>query len=207
MRWLRVATAHTSYLYERGLSEVVDRSVLRGLEELAKRHVRTAVLDRYLHSHQPKKVGEQSEALNANERHASEALTALPIFEDAMHLGVGEAALIQERRSKSPGVIAHQIVGVAALLGGHNAVRRLVDCALASAQSTSTASEPAIDWQIMLHSNVGHEHQQTLQEQTLQEQTLQEQTLQEQTLQEQTLQEQTSPCSPYYSTAIRSCRG
>lgn len=154
LRWLRLATAHTSFLYEYGLSEVVDQSVLHGLEELAKRHVRAAVLDRYVTDHQPKKVGQQSTALNANVRQAWEALATLPIFEDAIHLGKGEAASVRERRSKSPGVVIHQIVGVAALLGGHQTVRRLVDRAITSTPSTSPGSEPAIDWRTMLQSNV-----------------------------------------------------
>lgn len=154
IRWLRLATAHTSYLYEYGFSEVVGQSVLRGLEELAKRHVRLAVLDRYVNDHQPKKAGQQSTALNMHVRRTWEALTALPIFEDAMHFGAGEAALVQQRRSKSAGVVVHQIVGVAALLGGHHVVRRLVDRALANAQAPSAAPEPAIDWRTMLESNV-----------------------------------------------------
>lgn len=154
MRWLRLATAHTSYLYESGLSEVVDQSVLRGLEELGQRHVGTAVLDRYVHDHQPKKVGQQHTGFTANVHRAWEALTALPIFEDVMHLGKGEAALVRERRSKSSGVVVHQIIGVAALLSGHHVVRRLVDRAVASAQSTLATPEPAIDWRTMLHSNV-----------------------------------------------------
>ena len=154
MRWLRLATAHTSYLYEYGLFEVVGPSVLRGLEELAKRHVQVAVLDRYVHDHQPKKVGQQSTAFNADVRRAWEALAALPVFEGAMHFGAGEAALLRERRLKSLGVVVHQIVGVAALLGGHNTVCRLVDRALADAPSTSAAPEPEIDWRTMLHSNV-----------------------------------------------------
>ncbi|MFF4242621.1 hypothetical protein ACFYYL_42720 [Actinomadura geliboluensis] len=155
MRWLRLATAHTSFLYEYGLSDVVSQLVLRGLEELAKRHVRAAVLDLYVKDHQPKKVGQQSTALNVDVRRAWDALVAFPIFEDAIHLGKGEAAVAQERRSKSSVVVIHQLVGVAALLGGHQTVRRLVDRALASAPSASTAQEPAIDWRTMLQSNVG----------------------------------------------------
>lgn len=153
MRWLRLASAHASYLYEHGLSDVVDSSVLRGLEELAKRHVRTAVLDRFVRDYQPKKVGQQNDVLNADERRAWDALTALPIFQDAMHFGTGEAAVIRGRRSKSPGVVVHQIVGVAALLGGHKVVRRWLDRAVDSAQSVSVAPEQAIDWRTLLASN------------------------------------------------------
>jgi dsRNA-specific ribonuclease len=153
MRWLRLATAHTSFLYEHGLTKGVDPSVLRGLEELAKRHVRTAVLDRYVMDRQPKKVGQQSTALNADVRRTWEALAAFPIFKDAICLGTGEAALVQQRRSKSPGVVVHQIVGVAALLGDHGVIRRLIDRALSNAQPPSAAPEPAIDWRTMLQSN------------------------------------------------------
>gem|GEM_PF-4566866 len=153
MRWLRLATVHTSYLHEYGLSEVIDRSVLHGLEELSKRHVQVAVLDSYVHKHQPKKVSQQATQFNANIGHAWEALAALPIFEDAMQLGTGETGLVHERRSRSPVVVLHQIVGIAALLGGHDVVVRLIDRAISSAQVTTAAPEPAIDWRTTLESS------------------------------------------------------
>lgn len=153
MRWLRVATAHTSYLYENGLSDLVGASVLQAIAELAKRHVRMAVLDRYVKSHQPAKVGQQVAALTADERAAWAALAALPIFRDATHFGRGEAAVARDRTSRSQRVVVQQIIGVAALLGGHPAVRRLVDRAVAGVPATS-ASEPSIDWRSTLAQHV-----------------------------------------------------
>lgn len=149
LRWLRVASVHSSYLYENGGTAHVGQSVLRGLSELAKRHVREAVLDRYVKDHQPDKVGQQSVAFADHERSAWEALNDLPVLDGAMRFGKGEAALAEERRSKSRREVVQQIVGLASLFGGHPAVRRLVDRAVSSTRSTSTP-EPLFDWRASL---------------------------------------------------------
>lgn len=148
LRWLRVASVHSSYLYENGGTAHVGQSVLHALSELAKRHVREAVIDRYVRDHQPDKVGQQSFAFAEQRRNAWDALNDLPVLDGAMRFGKGEAASAEDRRSKSRREVVQQIVGLASLLGGHAAVRRLVDRAVSSARSTSDRS---FDWRALLN--------------------------------------------------------
>ncbi|WP_214407390.1 putative dsRNA-binding protein [Pseudonocardia lacus] len=157
-RWLRAASAHSSYLYEKGLSRIVAPSVLHGLAELAKRHVRAAVLDRYIAANHPAKVGQQSSALAAHERSAWDALAALPAVEDSLHFGKGEAQQLAQRPTRSRLAVVQQVIGLAGLVGGHAAVRRLVDRAVTE---SAAASEPetVADWRTTLDQLVPHEDQ------------------------------------------------
>jgi dsRNA-specific ribonuclease len=150
MRWLSFATVHRSYLYESELSEILDHSVLHALEEVGKRHINMAAIDRYLATHQPKSSGQQSKEYTEYVRRVREVVAAQPVLMGAALLGKGEGAQNNERHSKAPAVVVGQIVGVTALLGGHQAVRRLIARAIADADASPVRPQRVIDWRTLL---------------------------------------------------------
>ncbi|CAM3106292.1 DRBM domain-containing protein [Prescottella defluvii] len=128
MRWLKLASVHSSYLYENRTIEA-DPKVLHMLAEVGKRWLGLAILDSFALEYRAKSAGEQSQVL-ANLRAAFfDALGTRSRLARHHILGRGEALAMQNDayRAKSrvevDGVL--QICGAVALWGGVDSLYEL----------------------------------------------------------------------------------
>jgi len=148
-RWLRIASMHKSYLYERErvLSAQVNANLLNALEEAGKRWLNLALLDCYLTEHQPESAGKQSTTAIALRSSADKVVDHQFMSFDAVLLGRGEAAESAARPSRSASMGVRQIIGMLALTGGIASVYRIAESAY---KQTQSAVENQRDWRTLL---------------------------------------------------------
>ncbi|MFD9946746.1 putative dsRNA-binding protein [Nonomuraea sp. NPDC059023] len=148
-RWLRIATMHKSYLYERerALSAQMNAKLLNALEETGKRWLKLALLDRYLTDHLPESSGAQSTAMNTLSSAADKAVDQQFMSLGAVLFGRGETSESAARPSKSASMAIRQIIGMLALTGGIETVYRIAESAYSR---TRSAMEGQRDWRTLL---------------------------------------------------------
>ncbi|MGW4018270.1 putative dsRNA-binding protein [Rhodococcus ruber] len=156
-RWLKLACAHSSYLYEH--REIgVEPNVLDMLQELGKRWLTLAVLDSFALEYRAKSAGEQSQVLARLRHTLFDLLASAPDFTNHLLLGRGEALMMQnseyqaKTRVQIDGVL--QICGTLALLGGidslYDLVRRWYPQVKDTIRSGDGATD-AVDWKTALN--------------------------------------------------------
>lgn len=144
-RWLRLATMHVSYLYERHGELSVNAELLRMLDSLGSRWCRLYTLEAFLSCEPLASAHGQSRAWAEYSAPMAEHLGEYLHVDQAILLGRGEASTSSDphRHKRTYASVAWQIIGAICLLGGHPAVSKLTKTAH---QEVAPKIVPAIDW-------------------------------------------------------------
>ncbi|GAA3120053.1 hypothetical protein GCM10010466_08600 [Planomonospora alba] len=152
-RWIRIASMHTSYLYENNgrLLAPVNGVFLRAIEEVGRRWVKLSLLDCYTAKHHPAKVGQQSSEISllgaAINKYIDDFFAPLGFT----LLGKGEAAQAADRPSRAFSNVNFQVIGVIALLDGIKQIHRFVRSAYDNGLPSIAKKR---DWRTLLEQQV-----------------------------------------------------
>ncbi|MFC7264795.1 putative dsRNA-binding protein [Streptomyces lutosisoli] len=150
-RWLRIATLHTSYVYEdvRGPAGLLTPHTLNMLGSLGGAWLNLLVLDALAADPklQDRDEGTQSARLAQHRKDAVRQLGSWAADADFAHLGRGQA---QSETASVAEAVALQVVGALVLTGAHEAVRRLVAAKTRNAGRGAGAGVPQRDWLTLL---------------------------------------------------------
>lgn len=150
-RWLRIATLHTSYVYEdvRGPAGLLTLHTLNMLGSLGGAWLNLLVLDALAADPTvlDKDEGTQSARLAHHRKEAVRQLGAWAAAAGFAHLGRGQA---QSETASVAETLALQLVGALVLVGAHEPARRLVAAKTRNAGRGSEAGIPQRDWITLL---------------------------------------------------------
>lgn len=150
-RWLRIATLHTSYVYEdvHGPAGLLTLHTLNMLGSLGGAWLNLLVLDALAADPtvQDEDEGAQSARLAHHRKEAVRQLGAWAAAAGFAHLGRGEA---QSKAASVTETLALQVVGALVLIGEHKSARRLVAAKTRNAGRGSGADAPQHDWLTLL---------------------------------------------------------
>jgi dsRNA-specific ribonuclease len=154
-RWLRLASMHSSYLYERLNDLQVNASLLRMIGSLGGRWCRLYLLDEFIAGEPLASADEQSQAWAGSSPFLAQRVAEHLNIDQVMVLGRGEAATLRapEQRSRTRESVTWQILGAMALLGGRPAVSKI--CKQAYRETRKEARPPTVNWLDVLNQSAG----------------------------------------------------
>ncbi|MBJ7000141.1 hypothetical protein JG491_08640 [Streptomyces sp. CRPSP2-6A1] len=151
VRWLRIATLHTSYVYEDvlGPTGLLTLHTLNMLGSLGGAWLNLLVLDALAADPtvQDKDEGAQSARLAHHRKDAVRQLGAWAAAAGFAHLGRGQA---QSETASVAETLALQLVGALVLIGAHEPARSLVAAKTRNAGRGSGVGAPQRDWLTLL---------------------------------------------------------